>query len=412
MGSIDPHRRHDRSGATGVAAFHAAALARQLGDVGALEVLLERLLARERAVVAAEVAAALEAQVAHGWESGWQPADVVRSVGRAVGREGTALLRAVIAAEAAGYAELGARAAPGWMRQLELVGAAPSPGSAQPAPLVSGADWRATLLVAVHLMAVLLRLPGLPRLTDPPSVWREGGVVHGGALPDGVLDKVRALLAKAESTTFEAEADTFTAKAQELMARHRIDRALLDAGRPDGAEAPIGRRIEVADPYADAKAALLGGIADANGCRSVWSKGLGFATVFGFAGELAAVEELYTSLLVQAAGALRREGAKHDPSGRSRTKRFRRSFLVAFAVRISDRLRATVDTAVEAAGAEVGTALVPLLAERDARTGEAVEEAFPTVATFSPSATDREGWYAGTAFGDRADLGTGGVPAR
>ena len=38
-------------------------------------------------------------------------------------------------------------------------------------------------------------------------------------LPDGLLDKVRALLAKAESTRFEAEADAFTAKAQELMAR-------------------------------------------------------------------------------------------------------------------------------------------------------------------------------------------------
>ena len=87
------------------------------------------------------------------------------------------------------------------------------------------------------------------------------------SLPRGVLDKVRALLAKAESTTFDAEAEAFTAKAQELMARHRIDRAMFEARehrrRP---EEPVSRRFGVGDPYADAKAMLLANVADANGC--------------------------------------------------------------------------------------------------------------------------------------------------
>jgi hypothetical protein len=44
-------------------------------------------------------------------------------------------------------------------------------------------------------------------------------------LDQRMLDRVRALLAKAESTDFPQEADAFTARAQELMARHRIDRS-------------------------------------------------------------------------------------------------------------------------------------------------------------------------------------------
>ena len=48
---------------------------------------------------------------------------------------------------------------------------------------------------------------------------------------DSVLHKVRALLAKAEATPFDAEAEAFTSKAQELIARYRIDDALLSARR-------------------------------------------------------------------------------------------------------------------------------------------------------------------------------------
>ena len=46
----------------------------------------------------------------------------------------------------------------------------------------------------------------------------------------------RALLAQAESTTFEAEAESFTAKAQQLMARHAIDAAMVGRG-PGGSTA-------------------------------------------------------------------------------------------------------------------------------------------------------------------------------
>jgi hypothetical protein len=386
--------------------FVAAVYAEQSGDGAAVTRLVGALAADDPTAVVAKVSVGLEAEVGRAWDAGWQPADLHRSIGRELGRAEAGVLRAVIASQSVSYRELGARVAPGWMRQLEAIGA--SVGGVQGGTelrRLAGA-WPETIRAAVRLMALLLRLPRLPRLTEPPSAWHEGMRTATGPAAGAVLDKVRALLAKAESTTFDAEAEAFTAKAQELMARHRIDRAVLDAGAERGEE-PVGRRLSVEDPYADAKAALLDGIAHANGCRAVWSKGLGFATVFGFPDELDAVEELYTSLLVQATAALRREGSKHDAVGRSRTKRFRRTFLVAFGVRIRQRLRETVDATVEAASAETGTALVPVLAARDERTRLAVAETFPEMRTFAPSVTDREGWHAGTAFGDRADLGGG-----
>ena len=384
-----------------------AVYAEQAGDEVAVRRAVDVLVGEASGAVASEIAGLLEEQVSHSWRHGWQPVDLDRAAGRRLGAAEAALVRWVVASEAAGYEALGTRVAPAWMAQLETIGAARTWDPRRPYLLQTGAAWPDLLVTAVRAMRFLFRLPVLERLTDPPPDWREGTAVLGGSLPGGVLDKVRALLAKAESTTFDAEAEAFTAKAQELMARHRIDRAVLDASGKDRREEPVGRRIGVDDPYADARATLLAAVSDANGCRAVWSKDMGFSTVFGFVDDLDAVEELFTSLLVQATAALRREGSKQDRSGRSRTTRFRRSFLVAFAARIGQRLRDTVHATVDAASAETGTALVPILAARDDAARAAAEAAFPETGSFSPSANDGEGWYAGTLFGDQADLAIG-----
>ena len=102
------------------------------------------------------------------------------------------------------------------------------------------------------------------------------------------------------------------------MARHRIDRALLADAAPVEDTDVVGRRIGIDDPYASAKYLLLAGLAEVNGARAVWSTSLGSATVFGFPVELDIIEELFTSLLVQATAAMQREGCKEDAYGRSR----------------------------------------------------------------------------------------------
>jgi hypothetical protein len=384
--------------------FVAAVYAERGGDDATRERAVARLASEDEQEVTGEITSFFGDQMTALWEHGWQPADVLRLVDRDLGKLERVLARCVLAAQAEGYATLGRRVAPEWMAQLERCGATCSTGAPVSSLHPSGVNWADVLRAAVRLAAFWLRAPDLPRLVDPPSAWRDGPRADRHTMPTDVLAKVRALLSKAESTTFEAEAEALTAKAQELMARHRIDRALLDAGRHHAGARPLGRRLGVENPYADAKATLLGQVAHANGCKAVWSKELGFATVFGELDELDGVEELYTSLLVQAVGALQRAGSKVDTFGRSRTTRYRRSFLVAFALRIGERLRDTVDSTVDDMSASTGTDLVPLLRARGDAADAAARDAFPQMRGFVPSASDGEGWHAGRLFGDLADL--------
>ena len=251
-----------------------------------------------------------------------------------------------------------------------------------------------SLPVAVEILALLLSLPALPRLGPRPPRRPQN---------TRVLEKVRALLAKAESTTFPEEAEALSAKAQELMARHAIDSAMVGAGA--GAhDGPAGVRVPVDDPYAGAKSILLAEVAAANGCRAVWSKGLGFSTVLGFDSDLEFVDVLYTSLLVQATSAMVAAGSQFDRNGRSRTRSFRQAFLLAYASRIGQRLREAEAASRAAATEEYGEALLPVLADRSASVKAAEAEAFPHVVSRSVSVSNAAGWAAGKAAADLASL--------
>ena len=115
-----------------------------------------------------------------------------------------------------------------------------------------------------------------------------------------MMGRIRALLAKAESTEFPEEAEALTAKAQHLMTRYAIDSAVLGAGAGGSpADDVRARRMHVEQPYADTKAQLLTVVAKANGVRSVWHDEVGMATVVGLPVDLELTELMFTSLLVQ-----------------------------------------------------------------------------------------------------------------
>ena len=102
-----------------------------------------------------------------------------------------------------------------------------------------------------------------------------------------------------------------------------------------------------------------------------------------------------------------REGAKKDAYGRSRTRAFRQSFLVAYAYRIGVRLsQATVHAEREAAAAAPGKDLVPVLKERHEVVDHAVDEMFGDGLVYDRGsrATDEEGWASGLAAADMAAL--------
>jgi hypothetical protein len=283
---------------------------------------------------------------------------------------------------------------------------------------------------------VLLPLPGTARVatTERTAPAGTAGTAAGAAAgPAGsagqaderMLSRIRALLAKAEATEYAEEAEALSARAQELMAKYSIDQALLaaESGRKD---APSGRRIAVDNPYEAPKTSLLQAVATANRCRVVWSKEVGLATVVGFEADLDAVELLFTSLLVQASAAMLHAGSRQDAYGRSRTRAFRQSFLVSYAIRIGERLAQAAEHATREAAAEqeaaagqpagdvagagsarnTGTALVPFLAARQQAVDDAVDELFGGTLRRGRSVrvTDAEGWASGRAAADLASL--------
>ncbi|GAA5018922.1 DUF2786 domain-containing protein [Terrabacter aeriphilus] len=360
---------------------------------------------------------ALARAVTRAWELGWQPADVHRLTGRRLGPDEQQIAVDVMAAELAQYAP--ATVDRQWLAQLrELDDAAPRSPSVTwvEARRAGGLDWFTLVERVLAVLHLLSRLPRLELLTPlpgqaiPASRGESGDTPPPPVADERILSRVRMLLAKAESTTFEAEAATFTAGAQSLMARHSIDAALLarhDAsrGRRSG---PSGRRIGIDNPYDGPKASLLQAVASANRCRMVWSRELGFGTVVGFEADLEAVELLFTSLLVQATRTLAAAGSRTDPHGGSRTRSFRQSFLSAFAQRIGERLHEATVAEERSAVADgpSGRELVPLLAARAEQVAERVDEWFPDVRrTTVGAARDAEGWHSGRSAADRAQLG-------
>ncbi|MEO7398990.1 MAG: DUF2786 domain-containing protein, partial [Ilumatobacteraceae bacterium] len=339
----------------------------------------------------ARIAMMLQRDVARLFESGWQPADVAHAVKREWTARATRLVIALIAGHAR-TADAATRAPHAWLNQLEDLGVY----DPRRAVIIGGHDgvtaWaRAERLFADEALAISLQVlaqtlmsPPLSTLIEPPSAWGatnrgSSGKLLGAARGDidaKALKVIRALLAKAEATTFDAEAESFTAKAQELMTRHSIDAAVL-ASAAKGAGAGIGiesRRVHIDSPYADEKAGLLSVIADVNGARCVWSPHVGFATVMGFAVDLHLTDLLFTSLLVQAT---RASAEATSTDARLRTPSFRRAFLIAYAHRIGERLAATKQHAAGEAAQQYGAALVPILADRAAAVDAAYTQAFP-----------------------------------
>ncbi|MBV6696410.1 DUF2786 domain-containing protein [Kitasatospora aureofaciens] len=350
------------------------------------------------------------------WSAGWRPADLVRVVRRELKPVHLALAVDLIAAEGRRHpaAALDRR----WQEQLgELEAEVWWPGD--DGYLAAFAhrhrlDRFALATAALELLRTWGRLPPIAPVGPAPGQAAPRAERSAGPVPGEprMLARIRALLAKAESTEYPEEAEALTAKAQQLMAQHSIDEALLAAAGADR-NAPAALRIGVDNPYEGPKTMLLDAVAAANRCRVVWAKEFGFCTVVGFDGDLDGVELLYTSLLVQATHTLNKAGSGRD----SRTKAFRQSFLVAYAARIRERLTAATEQATSAAAAgrhlrEDGTEeqllpderLLPALAARSEAVDEEVGRLFPKLVSQRVRVSDGEGWAAGRAAADRAAL--------
>lgn len=350
---------------------------------------------RRVGVLYAGAGIALGVAIGEAWERGWLPVDVWEAVRRSTGAAATDILIDTIATDAAQYAP--AVLHPRWTAHIERLGASvwwrrDQPHLAQWAQR-RGVGIEPALTAAIGLLSTLAHLRGLPQIVPSPGAARPESAPAGG-VDQKVLARVRALLAKAESTDFPAEAEALSAKAQQLMNRHAFARALLDAEAPQQ-HAMTSIRLWLDGPYLDPKSSLVSAIARANRCRSVFYSDHGFVALVGAELDLEITELLATSLLVQATRAMVASGSDRY-GGTSRTRSFRRAFLLSYAVRVGERL-------AEATAPADDPRLLPVLAGRSRAVDEAFAAMFPdTYQRKSTSISNHAGWHAGRAAADQA----------
>ncbi|MGH3575243.1 MAG: DUF2786 domain-containing protein, partial [Pseudonocardiaceae bacterium] len=336
--------------------------------------------AEQPVLVAAAVQCAVAPLVTAAWERGWAPDDLHQAARRRLDAVAVGYLVDAIAEESQRYAK--ATVTQRWSDDLRQIGAVvwwePTQTGGHLLQWVrrharSLAD---ALSTVIQVLAMLLALPVLPRIIAPPGSAAASAAPRRG-VDQKMLARVRALLAKAESTTFPDEAEALSAKAQELMSRYSLERIVVDsAGSPGSDPYPAAaRRLWLDNPYVAAKALLVGAVAEANRCRTVLSEGLGFTTVLGDEVDLEIVELLSTSLLVQATRAMVSAGSQTSRTGRSRTRSYRQSFLLAYATRIGERLSTARD--VSTAAVADSARLLPVLAARERVVEELFESMFP-----------------------------------
>jgi len=224
--------------------------------------------------------------------------------------------------------------------------------------------------------------------------------------PSALLDRIRKLLAKAEAEgVTPPEAEALTAKAAELMARYGIDRARLAAARPD-TDRPDSRIIDIDNPWAQVRAHLLAGLANAMRCQTVilhTSRPGTRIHVFGYASDLERADILYTSLLLQMARGLT---VAVVPAGVRSPRAWRRSWLLGFVSAVITRVRSAEERAAETAdaGGQSGPSTALVLADRAVVIRRQLDQAYPVTRKTRIPLTGR-GYRAGDDQGQRAVIG-------
>ena len=389
--------------------------------IGALHVLVDT----PTSIVDGQAETLLRSSVANAWVNGWQPVELNRQGRRGCPTAaGARLVSLAIATDHVNRRSVTLDSR--WTAQIEGLGL----------PAVDGrsgwirrwwADEGLSRVEAVNAMIDALsnleRLPPLePILPSPGSGSSSTGSMAGRSARSGVagvagvetnpmLERIRNLLAKAESTTFEAEASALTAKAQELMTRHAIDAAVVQGRSRSGRDEPVTIRVMIDAPYVDAKSLLLQTVAGAGRCRAAFHSNLALSTVVGFPTDLGMVEMLFTSLLLQAQTGLA-DAARRAPAGtHTRSQAYRSTFLLAYTNRIGDRLAEINEAVLAEVEAEQGSGFLPVLHSNSEAIDDFMTEKFGVLRS-SPirGGYDAAGAAGGRLAADNAALTSGGLP--
>ncbi|MEZ5340200.1 MAG: DUF2786 domain-containing protein [Acidimicrobiales bacterium] len=361
----------------------------------------------------AEVEVAIEQRIAAAlqatWERGWLPREVIRELSR----KGPALHAAMITSAVASHYRMtpSATISQAWHEHVASLDL-PDVRARQwmtATRVLQRSSWLDIVDVALRLIGSLGHLGRLEPLLAAPGVASPESpaarrLVDRTPSNNPMLEKIRSLLALAESTTFEAEAEAFTAKAQALMTRHSLDEATVWGAAANRAE-PTLVRIPVDDPHAGPKSFLLQVVADASNCQAAYHPQYAMSSVVGFESDLVATEVLFTSLLVQAQAAMQRYTGSVPAGTRARSRGFRSSFLRAYANRVGVRLQEVNAHERDQRVNSSGGSLLPVFVAREEAVTNKVEELFTITRSRQRRDYDAAGWAAGEHAAESAELG-------
>ncbi|WP_280276601.1 DUF2786 domain-containing protein [Nocardia wallacei] len=233
-------------------------------------------------------------------------------------------------------------------------------------------------------------------------------MTHAHTTRQDMLDKVRKLLAKAESVAGTPEADVLNAKAFELIAKYGIDETAARANAGEG-PAPIEMvRFSLNGQYLREQAFLFQILAAALHCEPMMLNDYSLQVAYGTAGHIERLRVLFATLAPQMlAGAARQRPTRYATVG---VKAFRMSWMRGFYTEIGARLREAESTAAAESG--TGTELVLLDDAKRAMAALDAEHSGLYADVSRRSRHDGDAADAGAAAAQRVNLGQAGVGGR
>jgi hypothetical protein len=172
------------------------------------------------------------------------------------------------------------------------------------------------------------------------------------------VQKIAALLAKAERTDNAHEAEAYLMKAQALATAASIDLAFARAAQPHERIAPESRTFTIGEPRRRANKHLVSlfiAVAHNNDAHVDVAHNSTFVICYGMPNDLDAIEALFTSIAMQMSAAAHAWITSGQWRGHSYVRQYRRrqhtaqtarsAFSVAYVERIDERLRQARETA-------------------------------------------------------------------
>lgn len=225
--------------------------------------------------------------------------------------------------------------------------------------------------------------------------------------------KVQALLTKAERAATEHEAEAFQAKAMELIAKHGIDQAMLDAKRQSEggkAEDVVIKYVTIRNPYSEIKARMVAWVVMNMRCRAVLNpdrtgRSTGRVTVIGFESDVERAIQLVTSLLLQLTAQV---GKQRDPWNYTPVRTYRNNWAAGFAVSVSNRVRDYETRAQKTAESDSdGPSTALVLVDRKAAVEKFYDNQFGHLNKAKTAKLGGHGYMQGVVDGKNADINLG-----